>query len=226
MSQRILFWALHVFPALILLQVSQSLLTRVPGYGRGTMWVWVALSALLGAALFTPWAFLIDAWFELDAQADDGDPESVWREFVNIAPSLIVVWIALNAGRVLRLHAPTGPVSAPAPQQAPAFWAKVPATLGRDLVALSAELHYTRVRTALGSDLILYPFGVALSDVRDEDGMQVHRSHWVALSHVTEVTRTGQRAVCALSDGSSVPVSRTYRSEFEERLAHAGSFRA
>ncbi|WP_415404711.1 LytTR family DNA-binding domain-containing protein [Tateyamaria sp. SN3-11] len=226
---RTLFWALHIFPALLFLQAAQTGLTHVPGYGRPSIWVWVAGAGLLGAALFTPWALWLDAAFGLDTfDLDEGAPEEgLLSEFANLAPILVILWLALNAGRVLRLQPPPQPQNGTAPDRpAPAIWGRVPAALGRDLIALSAELHYVRVRTTRGSDLILYPFGTALTDLAVLDGMQVHRSHWVVLRHVVQVERIGQRAQCHLSDGSSVPVSRSYRAALERAVADQGSTRA
>lgn len=172
----------------------------------------------LGAALFTPWAYAMDALFGLGgAGPDDGD-ETLLAEYANIAPILTVIWVALNAGRMLRLHTPM-PAAAPATPAPAPFWRTLPQALGRDLVALSAELHYLRIRASAGNDLVLYAFGTALNDMREADGLQVHRSHWVMLPHVRRVERVGQRAVCHLSDGSTVPVSRAYRSALEQALA-------
>jgi DNA-binding LytR/AlgR family response regulator len=79
-------------------------------------------------------------------------------------------------------------------------------------VALSAELHYLRLRTAAGEVLILYPFGKAVAELGEHGlGLQIHRSHWVAAAHVRRVDRRGQGALCTLSTGLTLPVSRQYR---------------
>jgi len=217
-----LFWALHVFPALVVLQGAQVALMALPGYGRPVMLVWVAAAGLLGAAALAPWALAMDALFGQTGEAD----ETLVSEFANLAPILTVVWLSLNASRMLRLHrlasSDAPPVTAPAPR----FWRAVPAALGRDLVAVSAELHYVRIRTTNGSDLVLCSFGSAVQQLADEDGMQVHRSHWVMLRHVTRIERVGQRAVAHLSDDSTVPVSRAYRAALEQAVGAVGSTRA
>ncbi|MEO0402848.1 MAG: hypothetical protein AAF214_10775 [Pseudomonadota bacterium] len=68
---------------------------------------------MAGAVLFTPWAFWLDAVFGLAAfdplDADTDTDETLWSEFTNLAPVLVVVWLALNAGQGLRLQAPPGP---------------------------------------------------------------------------------------------------------------------
>ena len=45
---------------------------------------------------------------------------------------------------------------------------------------ISVEDHYCRIRTARGSELILLRFADAIRETGTADGIQVHRSHWVA----------------------------------------------
>ncbi|MEO1363015.1 MAG: LytTR family transcriptional regulator DNA-binding domain-containing protein [Pseudomonadota bacterium] len=215
------FWALHVFPALAMLQAAQVGLMALPGYGRPAILVWLVVAGVIGAALFTPWALAMDALFGPGGDAPDPD-ETLLSEFANLAPILTVVWVALNTSRMLRLRTPR-PAAPAATRQEPTFWRGVSADLGRDLVALSAELHYLRVRTTRGTDLVLCGFGDAVSQLQDAPGLQVHRSHWVMVQHVTRVERVGQRAVAHLSDGSTVPVSRAYRARLEAATQAAAS---
>jgi DNA-binding LytR/AlgR family response regulator len=44
-----------------------------------------------------------------------------------------------------------------------------------------------------------------------ENGMQIHRSHWVSLDHVDEVLARGGRMICRMTAGPDLPVSRNYR---------------
>lgn len=214
------FWALHVFPALALLQLAQIGLMALPTYGRPAMVFWIIGAGLIGAALFTPWALALDALF---GAGNDPD-ETLLSEYLNLAPILTVIWVGLNASRMLRLHMPTR--AKPEANTEPAFWRGVPRDLGRDLISVSAELHYIRVRTTLGSELVLCGFGEAVNQLDAAPGLQVHRSHWVMLHHVAKVTRVGQRAEATLSDGSVVPVSRAYRAALERAVSAAGSTRA
>jgi len=228
---RTVFWALHVYPALALLQLAQMALMRLPVYAKGGMWLWVCLSGVVGAALFTPWALWLDALFGMDVvdPSDTDAEEGLWSEFTNIAPILVVVWLALNGGRMLRLSPATSAanrhVSRPAPRPL-GISAKLPPERSGDIIALSAELHYTRVFTPQGSDLVLYPFGTAVSEQPPDVGRQVHRSHWVNLAHVTGVERVGQRAICHLTGGVAIPVSRSNRAALEAALATTPSTRA
>jgi len=138
-------------------------------------------------------------------------------EFIALVPTFGLVWRALNATRLLRLEPLLCGIAEE--EQTPDFWSRVPQTLGRDLVALSAELHYIRVYTTKGDALILYPFGQAVKDLSNFEGAQIHRSHWVAFAHVQSVQPRGQGAICQLSGGLSLPVSRTRKPALDELIS-------
>lgn len=78
------------------------------------------------------------------------------------------------------------------------------------LIAIEAEDHYLRVHTDRGNALIHRGFGDALSQVSAFDGLQVHRSWWVARDAVKRLERNGDRLSIELTNGLRVPVSRTY----------------
>lgn len=78
------------------------------------------------------------------------------------------------------------------------------------LIAISAEDHYVRVTTGKGSELVLMRLSDAMNEVGGTDGLQIHRSHWVALDQISHVARSGDRGEVTLSDGSVRPVSRGF----------------
>lgn len=92
----------------------------------------------------------------------------------------------------------------------PALLDRLPLDKRGPLVALSAEDHYTRIRTTRGEELLLIRLVDAISETSPTDGMRVHRSHWVATAHVTGATRDGDRAVLSMEHGPDIPVSRTH----------------
>lgn len=93
------------------------------------------------------------------------------------------------------------------PQTPPAFLAKVPARLGQDIIAVEAHEHYIKVHTQNGSVLLLYKFKDALAELEPFDGLQVHRSHWVAKSAVAAVDESKKPVRLILKNGLEVPVS-------------------
>nr|QQZ51292.1 LytTR family transcriptional regulator DNA-binding domain-containing protein [Phenylobacterium glaciei] len=69
------------------------------------------------------------------------------------------------------------------------------------------EDHYVRVHTAVRSELILMRLSDAVARTGRE-GLQVHRSWWVARDAVTEVIRDGRNLRLKLLNGLEVPVAR------------------
>ena len=80
-----------------------------------------------------------------------------------------------------------------------------------DLHAISSEDHYLRVHTSLGEELILMRLADAVRELNGAEGLQVHRSWWVAKSGVTDEKRVDGRSLLVLPTGTAVPVSRSYR---------------
>jgi hypothetical protein len=96
------------------------------------------------------------------------------------------------------------------------FFRRVPPALGRDLLALEMEDHYLRIHTVLGSDLILLRLRDALAELATADGLQVHRSWWVAKGAVASAERNSGRNVLVLRNGLHVPVSKSFRDRVKE----------
>ena len=116
--------------------------------------------------------------------------------------------IAVTAQAIARYARPGAtPVE---PAQEPSFMRKVPAHLGRTLVALEAEDHYLRVHTAEGSALVLMRLSDAVAELGGRDGLQVHRGWWVAADGVSGVRNGAGKSSLLLRNGLSVPVSRSY----------------
>ena len=90
------------------------------------------------------------------------------------------------------------------------FLRRIPAKLGTELLWLSAEDHYIRVTTPLGSDLILCRLSDAIAELGAEAGQRVHRSHWVARGAVKAAERKDGKTALLLTNGDSVPVSQSY----------------
>ena len=78
------------------------------------------------------------------------------------------------------------------------------------LYAVSAEDHYLRVHTSLGEELILMRLADALRELDGADGLQTHRSWWVAKDGVADADREDGKQVLILKSGGRAAVSRTY----------------
>lgn len=238
LGARLLYWTLHVGLLLGLMQASQLALSRLLPPSRLGGWVQIAIAGFMAAAAFAPVAIALDRVFGLNDIMDHVGHvwlAAVLDEFSAIAPPAVLTWLGLNGLKGLSLPAPggfeAGPVeddgrsaragpepSASEPAPAP-FLERLPASLGKDLVALSAELHYLRVETAQGAALIHYPFGRAVAELAGRDaGTQIHRSHWVADSHVQLLERDADQMFCVLDSGTRLPVGRRRRAEIVRRF--------
>src|SRR5579871_3715121 len=103
-------------------------------------------------------------------------------------------------------RAETAP-AASAPVPISSFFKRLPPKLGTDLLSLTAEDHYVRVTTSLGSDLILIRLSDAIAEIGAEKGQRVHRSHWVAQGAVASVDRQNGKTAFVLTNGEVIPVS-------------------
>ena len=81
--------------------------------------------------------------------------------------------------------------------------------MGTDLIYIKSEDHYLEVHTTIGSSLVKMRFSDAVAEL-GERGIQIHRSYWVATSHVTRSVRSGKRTVLRLTGDHKVPVSVTH----------------
>jgi hypothetical protein len=90
----------------------------------------------------------------------------------------------------------------------PTILRRLPPRLGQELLCLSMEDHYVRLHTARGSALVLMSLSQALEEVRGLEGLQVHRSWWVARRAVEGVVEDGRNLRLQLTGGLTAPVSR------------------
>lgn len=90
---------------------------------------------------------------------------------------------------------------------------RLPARLGREVIALQMEDHYVRVHTALGSDLLLTPMAQAVGALSGVEGLRVHRSWWVARAAVQGSAWRGRNLRLRLKGGLEAPVARAQVAE-------------
>jgi len=99
----------------------------------------------------------------------------------------------------------------PSPPQPtrPPLLDRLPHAARGKLLYLSMQDHYVEVHTDKGSTLILMRLADAIREVGDTPGVQVHRSHWVALDAVIGSRRKDGKLFLNLSDDATLPVSRS-----------------
>ncbi len=118
--------------------------------------------------------------------------------------AFVVSWIVLGL-RALYPH--------PRDEQGsdqPALLKRLPLDKRGALVALTATDHYVEVITDAGRELVLMRLADAIAETAPVRGMQVHRSHWVALAQVQSAERRGDGARLEMRAGLEIPVSRRH----------------
>lgn len=94
------------------------------------------------------------------------------------------------------------------PPKTAALLARLPLEKRGPLISLSVQDHYTEVTTVKGTHLVL----IRLSDAMAEagEGLQIHRSHWVALKAIATVRRKSGMVELTTASGTVLPVSRSF----------------
>lgn len=131
---------------------------------------------------------------------------------------LISIGIALLIQQVMResIQAVAGAGGSEAPGTR--LLRRLPGELGGELLHVRARDHRLEVTTSEGTAEIPHRFADALVELEGFPGLQVHRSHWVALAAIAQAERRGELHVLRLHGGGEVPVSQPYR----EAVAAAG----
>jgi hypothetical protein len=131
-----------------------------------------------------------------------------WLEWYG--QSLLITVFYAAGYMLLRLGGWRRPtIAAPDADGEAAFLRRIPARLGREVLCLQMEDHYVRVHTSQGSDLVLMSLGQAMAELAAMEGLQVHRSWWVARHAVDAVVEDGRNLRLRLVNGIEAPVSRT-----------------
>ena len=138
----------------------------------------------------------------------------------SLAISAALVAFRLLIGTVLSRSA-TAETSGPAmseaavEQERPRLMERLkPGLQSAQLIALKSEGHYLKVFTDQGCELILMRLKDAIPETGPIEGMQVHRSWWLARRSGMERRNKDSRIELKLDEENWVPVSRSFRSEW------------
>ncbi|MCO6188068.1 LytTR family DNA-binding domain-containing protein [Rhizobium sp. L1K21] len=85
-----------------------------------------------------------------------------------------------------------------------------------DLISLSVADHYVEVTTTKGTQLLLMRLSDAISECAPTAGLQIHRSHWVALVAIKAVERRNGKVMIETVTGQHLPVSRSFLPKVRE----------
>ncbi len=230
---RFSFWVLHIGIGLLaILLASYCLcfwrLAQLPTA------VSLGVTGIIGAAFAAPLFCVVELIYpvepitdSLDEFASQGWWQSILAEFFDVMPIMLMSWYAVNFPFLLNKPVLTNPTEAEAPdnsfdetdadkreleQRVEHLYQRLPEVLGREIVAISSDLHYLNVYTTLGKTLLLGSLKYYAEALVDS-GMQVHRSNWVAKKYIVKVHITSTDAYCLMTNGLRVPISRNKRKE-------------
>lgn len=230
----LVFWTVQLSILIpLLISIQQLVSHHITLRGPRAPWILTALSGVVGAFLFVPIAYFLDAVFGLP---ENGAPLGLVRALLDEASGVVVpvtvTWVALNAPWILQLDFSArrgevvpqeldhdgNPPSEETEQPTP-FLQELRSRTEGDLISISSELHYVRVVTTTREVMFLYNLRDAIDQLPVGAGVQIHRSHWVSRDHIEEVIKTNGALECLLSNGRRLPVSRRKYGELKEFLA-------
>ena len=208
-SERLLFWPILLAASLIMSYFVRSAVIAVAPdqhpFARD------AISIVIFGSLFAPMPTVISYL------ATWAPPEPV-LPFIDSYLLIIVVTSAIAVLRhVLGIEKPNRQEDS---DPRPRFLRRLDDDISAEQVLrLTVDDHYVELYLTNGqSHRVLIRFADAVEEMDGIEGMCVHRSHWIAAHAIQSVEKDGSRETVILSDGSNVPVSRTYR----QNLVDAG----
>ena len=230
---RFSFWVLHIGIGLLAILCASCCL-RFWRLAQLPTVVSLGITGVIGAVLAAPLYCLVELLYppelitdELDVFAARGWWQAIVTEFVNVTPIMLISWYAINLPYMLNKPMLLNEAAVDIPddsideaekeaqerkQRLDHLHERLPEVLGRDIVAISSDLHYLNVYTTLGKTMILGSLKY-YADALAESGMQVHRANWVAKKHIVKVHVTTADAYCVMTNGLKVGISRNKRKE-------------
>lgn len=138
-------------------------------------------------------------------------PESPWIALRSFGAVFVICLVVEVTNQVLgEKDGVVTAASASSPDGAPALLLRLPLNKRGILLSLSAQDHYVDVVTSKGHEMLLMRLGDAMRETAPVAGLQVHRSHWVALAAVAAAERRGDGAILTLVNSKTIPVSRAF----------------
>jgi hypothetical protein len=175
-------------------------LTRLAAAGARRIgapdWATVPLVILFGSAIQAPplRAIAVAFWPQI---AHAVSPLAWYGQCVATATPIVIIYYFLRVRVRPRGVAPLVPVDTGPAAVDPGA-----------ILYLRMEDHYVRIRTEHGSRLEMGPLGRVTAGLAGVEGLQTHRSWWVARRAIIGVERDGRNLRLRLIDGETAPVSR------------------
>lgn len=212
---RVLYWSGVTVAAVVIAGVMVPPLMRV-GLRVGLPWpfslaVAMAIADVPIAILSTAIVRWLWAW-----QVSRLGPADFYSQTLLMSFCGLGLWLLVEQAWKSLRWAERAPSSAPLPARV--------AEPAEPVLCLQMEDHYVRVHRASGSSLELMPLQEAVRRFGTADGLQVHRSWWVAGAAVAQVERDVRNWRLRLTNGTTVPIARNRIAEVRARgWLHGGA---
>jgi chromate transport protein ChrA len=196
---RILYWLVIVVLTYVLSQGTATLaLALLSGRVSGGL-PRIAIATL--ASSVPSWLVVWLTTLVATGGHPDVDPVRLWFYCLAIALAVVVMVVVM---------ARTEPVASPAEPSVPAILERLPHPQRGQLSHISVSDHYVDVVTDKGTTLVLMRLSDAMREAAPIKGVQIHRSHWVALDAVAKVIRSEGRPMVEMRNGTRLPISRGF----------------
>lgn len=219
LGQRFGYWAITVLACYLTGQGAASYFLELLREQITQRWPRVIVAGLLASLPVTIVVLVINgvAYQHMDV----AESLMIWLYVMIITLAVVVMLVTLSdvtrpdpAVAGAAGPAPVaGEVSAAAPAAttpAPAILERVPLPQRGKLIALIVEDHYVDIVTDKGKTLVLMRLADAIREAAPVPGLQIHRSHWVALDAVAKTQRSEGKVMLELTNSMRLPVSRGY----------------
>jgi len=195
---RIAYWVGSVVTGMIVISGLARLGLALAWRRRWPVWLVLSAVVLIGALLQgAPLRLVAVAlWPEIGQLVT---PLAWYGQCVAITTPIVLAYYFIRIRPLARARAREALVAAPA---------AVTSIDPGAVLYLRMEDHYVRVRTQHGSRLEMGPLARVTAGLSSVEGLQTHRSWWVARRAIAGVERDGRNLRLRLVDGQTAPVSR------------------
>lgn len=209
LGQRLAYWASMVIACYLVGQGAATFFIEVLRPQITQKWPRAIVAGLLASLPVTIAVLLINGI----AYQHMGVVESLNIWLYTTIITLVVVIALVTVDDLMANALPSEPpavVPTPGSAMLPPILERVPLPQRGRLLALMVEDHYVDIVTDKGKTLVLMRLADAIREAAGTEGLQIHRSHWVATGAVVKSHRSDGKLSLELSNGMRLPVSRGY----------------
>lgn len=231
LGARAVYWPISLAAISLAVICVIRVVRMLPGISSQHALVGIALGAFVAGpfgsvALLSVDYFLLDKSFAVDRILRRWPPITTIAFFIAateyyLLPQLIAKLRASSARAEesgVPHHEEVSTTTAGSTDAEPLFWRHLDGQPGSKLLSISTNDHYLDVVTDIGRERILKRMSDAIVELNGYPGLQIHRSHWVALDAIDGIERDGRKHLVRLVNGDVLPVSRPNVSQLLEAL--------